>query len=219
MAIVKEIPECNINWNKDGLLMMLHFKHPRHALSKLKHEWEILPDEVVAQLLDYVHSINNNVFRVDEIYTLEYLELMIQFNYTFKMAHGICDDHLGLIRGSDIFGEQSWKNKKFLAGVYRLYQKERNKESRIAHKYCVANTWKLWNDNQVVFNSDDLLQPSKSDLFANYYNGMKVSYATGFNLFTRIWKVYLENGSWLLAGDASNGWYRPLTKLNSYKLL
>ena len=219
MAEVKEIPECNINWNRDGLKIVMHFKHPRHALTKLKHEWEILPDEVVAQLLDYIHSINNNVFRVDEIYTLEYLELMIQFNYTFKMAHGICDDHLGLIRGSDIFGEQSWKNKKFLAGVYRLYQKERNKESRIAHKYCVANTWKLWNDNQVVFNSDDLLQPSKSDLFANYYNGMKVSYATGFNLFTRIWKVYLENGSWLLAGDASNGWYRPLTKLNSYKLL
>ena len=89
----------------------------------------------------------------------------------------------------------------------------------MAHKYCVANTWKLWNDNQTVFNSDDLLQPSKSDLFANYYNGMKVSYTTGFNLFTRTWKVYLENGSWLLADDASNGWYRPLTKLNSYKLI
>lgn len=215
----KEIPECNINWNKDGLLMMLHFKHPRHALTKLKYEWEILPEEVVTQLLDYVHRINNNVFRVDEIYTLEYLELMIQFNLTFKMVHGIGDDHLGLIRGSDTFGEQSWETKKFLAVVYRKYQHERNLISREAHKYCVANTWKLWNDYQAVFTADDLLQPSKLDLFANYYNGMKVSYATDFNLFTRTWKVYLENGSWLLAGDASNGWYRPLTKLNSYKLI
>ena len=219
MVIVKEIPECNINWNKDGLMMMLHFKHPRHALSKLKHEWEILPDEVVSQLLDYVQRINNKVFRVDEIYTLEYLELMIQFNLSFKMTHGISDKYLGLIRESDAFGEQSWKTKKFLAVVYRLYQKERNQVSREAHKYCVANTWKLWNDYQAVLTAGDLLQPSKSDLFTNYYNGMKVSYATGFNLFTRTWKVYLENGSWLLAGDASNGWYRPLTKLNSYKLL
>lgn len=219
MAVIKEIPECNINWNKDGLMMMLHFKHPRHALTKLKYEWEILPDEVVTQLLDYVHRINNNVFGVDEIYTLEYLELMIQFNFQFKMTHGITDKYLGIIRGVDKFGDESWETKKFLAVVYRKYQHERNLISREAHKYCVANTWKLWNDYQVLLTADDLDQQYKSELFTNYYNGMKVSYATGFNLFTRTWKVFLENGSWLLAGDASNGWYRPLTKLNSYKLI
>ena len=65
MVVIKEIPECDINWNKDGLMMMLHFKHPRHALSKLKHEWEILPNEVVSQLLDYVQRINNKVFRIE----------------------------------------------------------------------------------------------------------------------------------------------------------
>ena len=219
MVEVKEIPECNINWNKDGLKIVMHFRHPRHTLTKLKHEWEILPDEVISKLLDYVHCINNKWLKVDEIYTLKYLELMIQFNFTFKMVHDIGDEYLGLFRGIETFQEQSWKTKKFLADVYRSYQKERNKVSREAHKYCVANTWKLWNDYQVLLTADDLDLPNKSELFFNCYNGMKVSYTTNFNLYAKSWKVYLENGDWLLARDTGNGWYRPLTKLNSYKLL
>ena len=219
MAVVEEIPECNINWNSDGLQIKMIFWHPRHALTKLKDEWEILPDEVVSKLLDYIHSINNKWLKVDEIYTLEYLELMIQFNFTFKMVHDIDNTHLKLFRGIETFQEQSWKTKKFLANVYRSYQKERNQISRVAHKYSVINAWKLWNDYK-AFNGINLHYSGVKNLsFANYYNGIKVSYAVGFNLYTKSWKVYLENGDWLLASDTGNGWYTPLTKLNSYKLL
>ena len=58
---------------------------------------------------------------------------------------------------------------------------------------------------------------SNEDEFDDEFKGKKVVGATGFILECRLWKVEFDDGSWIIASDAGNGWYRPETKFNSYK--
>lgn len=82
---------------------------------------------------------------------------------------------------------------------------EIDKNRRIAAIFCVKNAWSILHSNGNSLNS-----------FQDTFNGKKVISANMFSGLFRLWKVDLEDGSWLIAYDLGNGNFAQITKLNSY---
>ena len=87
------------------------------------------------------------------------------------------------------------------------YLKNVEKASRLAHIFTIKNLRKSYYaydenpENTELDISDDVI---KSEAFMLQY---------------RLWKVYVNDGSWCLAFDGGNGYYIRASKYNSYKLI
>ena len=102
------------------------------------------------------------------------------------------------------------------------YEKNLDIITRYSHKWAVANTWWYYNYYRKTSINRKEGIPNTINLFnenfGETYKGKKVISASGFLLVERLWRVNFEDGSWIIAFDAGNGWYDPMTDFNSYKI-
>ena len=196
------------------------FKDPRDLLNFLVKKWRLLsPVESQAMFIEYcTYGLTTGMFSPKEVYYYLMLELIFNFNFDFAVFNPLPESRFD--RNLDV--ETLLKYNKIL----ETYDKELNSQTRIAHIFAVKNTWMIWNHyNQKVQISGEYA-PTKKEIeacikrkpFHDKYLGKQIKYVIGFNLNIRIWQVFFEDDSWILAYDVGNGWYKPLTKFNDLKL-
>ena len=210
---------------EDGGHLEFKFKDPRDTLKFLTNNFELLGGVEQLILFDYVQFYEDEGFYSQlEIYYLLLLELKLPCIDCFIAKHPIPK------KDFKDFTEEELENHK---ANCKQFRDEFEKSIREAHKFAVVNTWKVWNDiqsnvrrkridsSEVIVTEEDIKRVSipKESMFDTNYKGREVSVAYGFNLYRRLWHVYFEDGSWVIAGDHGNGWYSAETNFNSYKLL
>ena len=209
----------------EGGHLIFKFKDPRDTLKFLTNNFELLCDVEQIILFNYVQRYEDEGFYSQlEIYYLLLLELKLPLIDCFIAKHSIPKKDF-----KDL-NEEELENYK---ANCKQFRDEFEKSIREAHKFAVANTWKVWNDiqanvrrkridtNEYVPTVEDIKRSSipASTLFDTNYKGREVSVTQGFNLYRRLWKVIFEDNSWVIASDLGNGWYSAETNFNSYKLL
>ena len=209
----------------EGGHLEFKFKDPRDTLKFLTNNFELLGVVEQCKLFDYVQWYENEgSYSQLEIYYLLLLELKLPFIDGFRAKY-----HIPKKEFKD-FTEEELENYK---ANCKQFRDEFEKSIREAHKFAVANTWKVWNDiqynvrkkridsSEVIVTEEDIKRVSipKENIFDTNYKGKEVSVIHGFNLYRRLWHVYFEDGSWVIAGDHGNGWYVAETDFNDYKLL
>ena len=212
---------------EDGGHIEFKFKDPRDILRFLTKNFELLGMVESSKLFDYVfYNTHDAGFSQLEVYYLLLLEIKLPFINFFRAKHPIPR------KDFKDFTEEELKDYKANCNQFR---EEFESSIREAHKFAVANTWKVWNDIQytrdrniragesgeVAFSEEDIKRCSipKELLFDTNYKGKEVDIVYGLNLHRRLWKVYFKDGSWIIASDQGNGWYAAKTDFNSYKLI
>ena len=210
---------------EDGGHLEFKFKDPRDTLKFLTNNFELLGGVESKILFDYVQWYEDEGFYSQlEIYYLLILEIKLPFIMGFVPLHPIPK--------KDFKDYTPIELENYLANCAK-FRAEYETAIREAHKFAVANTWKVWNDiqyrvrrnkvdtSEYVPTSGDILKYSipVEELFDLNYKEKKVHIVFGFNLYRRLWKVIFEDNSWVIAGDHGNGWYSAETNFNSYKLL
>lgn len=209
----------------EGGHLKFKFKDPRDTLKFLVKNFELLGHVESKILFDYVQwHENEGTYSQLEIYYLLILEIKLPFIMGFVAKHPIPK--------KDFKDYTPIELENYKANCSQFHD-EYEDAIRAAHKFAVANTWKVWNDIQywVRRNKVDTSEfaPTIEDikksslppsiLFDLEYKEKKVHIVFGFNLYRRLWKVIFEDNSWIIAGDHGNGWYSAETDFNSYKLL
>ena len=206
-------------------ILTIKFKDPRDALKYLVNGINNLTQEVVKEVFSYVeYGYNCNLYNIKETYY--YLMLCFQVENFITYPHNWFSN-LDRFSTIDEIKDASKKLEKYLEAL--------NWSNRLSHKFAVANTWKVWNDTQTrikksnldssenIVTKEDIKRSSVSneDLFGSPegYKGKKVQYEVGFLLTRRLWKVIFTDGSWIIASDYGNGWYKPFTGINNYKIV
>lgn len=210
---------------EDGGYLEFKFKDPRDTLKFLIRYLEVYDGLVLSKLFEYVnYGADLKVYNQLETYYLLLLGIKLQYSYLFAKENPLPKKEL------EEYTPEELDRYKIIVEKFR---DEFENVIRTAHKYAVANTWKIWNDNQPssdsVNNESGEVTPSKKsiikcsipveNIFDTEYKGKEVSYAIGFNLYRREWQVFFKDGSWILAGDQGNGWYNTLTDFNSFKII
>lgn len=210
---------------EDGGHIEFKFNDPRDTLKFLAKKLELFDGVVVSKLFEYANSIDAmKIYNQLEIYYLLILEVKIPYLYFFAVNNPLPKKDLKDYSPEELELYKITVNK---------FHDEYEDAIRTAHKYAVANTWKVWNDCQYFYNKKDIetseYAPTKEQIlrcsipketiFDKEYKGKEVDSAVGFNLHRREWQVFFKDGSWILAGDQGNGWYNALTDFNSYKIL
>ena len=211
-----EEDDLNDDSQFSGSYMEFKFKDPRDALKELVNNWKLLDIEISLKLLDYVNygTTSRNYSPMQVYYTI-ILNFQIYFTAEFIDFNG----NLPELTKDSTEEEINLYNK-----LSTEYKERLNTQSRLSHIWAVKNTW--WYYQQMMYtasehpNKKDIekLTNDKSLLFANYYKDKKVKFATGFLLIERLWMVVFEDGSWIIAEDEGNGWYKAITDFDSYKI-
>lgn len=210
---VDDDPNNDLQFN--GSCFEFKFKDPRDALKELVKNWKVYDLEISSKLLDYVnYGISLGNFNPMQVYYNIILNFQIEYTIYFAMHNTylpeIKEDRLK--EAEDLYNV--WMNK-YLVGF--------NIISRVAHKWAIANTWWYYNyyNRKTLIKDKDRI-PNTLNLyngnFSEDYNGKKVVEVTNFLFIERLWRVKFEDNSWIIAFDAGNGWYKPLTNFNSYKI-
>ena len=209
---------------KSETVLTIKFEDPRDALKYLANGINNLTQDVVEEVFEYVeYGYSCNLFNIKETY--QYLVLCFQVENFITYPH---EWFIKLNRFSTI------SEIKKASDVIEKYLEALNRSNRISHQFAVTNTWKVWNNtqynirktnldsNENIIAKEDIKRSSVSqdELFCSLegYKGKEVHYEVGFLLSRRLWRVVFTDGSWLIASNHGNGWYRPFTKLNSYKI-
>lgn len=210
---VEDDPNNDLQFN--GSYFEFKFKDPRDALKELVKNWKVYDLEISSKLLDYVnYGISLGNFNPMQVYYSIILNFQIEYTIYFTMHNQylpkIKEDMLK--EAEDLYNV--WMNK---------YLVEFNIISRVAHKWAISNTWwyyNYYNRKTLIKDKDGI--PNTLNLynenFSEDYKGKKVVEVTNFLLIERLWRVKFEDDSWIIAFDAGNGWYTPLTNFNSYKI-
>lgn len=209
----------------EGGHLIFKFKDPRDALKCLTKNLEIFSPLESGILFEYIqHYENEGIYSPLEIYYILILEIKLPFIVDFVPLHPIPK--------KDFKDFTPIELENYLANCEK-FRAEYETIIREAHKFAVANTWKVWNNiqysvrrnkvdtSEYVPTSEDILKYSipVEELFDLNYKEKKIHIVFGFNLYRRLWKVVFEDNSWVIAGDHGNGWYSAETDFNSYKLL
>ena len=209
----------------EGGHLIFKFKYPRDALKCLTKNLEIFSPLESGILFEYIqHYENEGIYSPLEIYYILILEIKLPFIVDFVPTHQIPKKEFKDYTPIEL--------ENYLVNCSQ-FRNEYESTIREAHKFAVANTWKVWNDIQYIVRRnkvdtsefvptvEDIKRSSipASTLFDTKYKGREVSIVFGFNLYRRLWKVVFEDNSWVIAGDRGNGWYSAETNFNSYKLL
>lgn len=80
---------------------------------------------------------------------------------------------------------------------------------RIANRFAVQNTWTMLNKS---------INLTESNSICDSYLGKTIRKVEPFLLQYMIWRLSFSDDSWILAADVGNGWYKPLTEFNDYKI-
>lgn len=198
------------------------YKDPRDALHFIVNYWkEISPIESISHMNYIQGGCGLGLYTQMDIYYLTILEILLDVNLVFS----ICNPLPSVLNDANMSAATKLKYFKILDE----FQETLNRETRIAHRFAVANTWKFWNaqkpnegiSSEIPVTEAGLLKLAvkEKDLFDKEYKGREIDYAHGFNRFWRLWKVIFKDGSWVIASDQGNGWYAAKTDFNSYKLI
>ena len=199
-------------------ILTIKFKDPRDALKYLVNGINNLTQEVVKEVFGYVeYGYNCDLYSIKETY--HYLMLCFQVENFVTFPHSW---FLKLDAYSTI------EEVKKAYDTLEVYKDNLNSAVRTSHKFAVANTWKVWNDTQIrikksnLDSSENIVTKEDIERFSvsnEGYKGKKVRYEIGFLLSRRLWRVVFEDNSWIIASDYGNGWYKPFTGINSYKII
>lgn len=192
---------------ESGGEMSYKFKDQRDALKFLALNWELIGPVESDTIFKYIQTgLGNGKFDQIHVYYFLILLIKLEFRWFFSLVNPIPDiDETSSPEEIDLY-----------TSVNTIYIGELDRVTRLAHIFAVQNTWFFWNLNHGGYENRLF---SNEDEFVDEFKGKKVVGVTGFILEYRLWKVEFDDDSWIIASDAGNGWYRPLTKLNSYKLI
>ena len=90
----------------------------------------------------------------------------------------------------------------------------------LAHLWAVSNTWYYYNLYYAIFFSNDVNSLKESrHIDVETINNEDIEEIQPFIYDDGLWKIFNKRGDWVIAFDAGNGWYKQMTKENSYKLI
>lgn len=211
-TITKELFVLDLKYSEEigGNEIKYKFRDPRDTLHFLIKNWKIISPIESSHLFDYVElGFDLGIYTQMEIYYMLVLRHQINFNLVYTNGNNIFDEYLNR--------NTSLNSKIDLLNKLKDFEFNLNKVTRESHIFAVKNTrlfWDIHKNNKISFNNN-----FDTTIFDETYLGKKVNHVLSFNLTFRLWTVYFDDGSWIIAGDEGNGWYKPLTKFNDYKLL
>lgn len=184
----------------------MKFEDPRDALNYFIKKWEMFPENVLLRVMDYIEygSTLEGEKQFSQLEFYYYTILKFQIYSAFELENIINNQINNIACVYEI-------NR--LHKALNFYFKEKNRISRESHLWAVANTRNLYLRRSNKIDSENMR------FFLDNYKGKNISYFQSFCLVDRLWKVYFNDGLWVIAMDSGNGWYQALTDFNSYKII
>ena len=209
--------------NFNGNVFEYKFKDPRDALKYFITRFENYHPIIGEMIYNYIES-NISVIQYTplELYYIEIMKFKIPFATSFFIDNPIIKNIISFDKGikEELNQEELLELNKEFEEVYFKYKKEMNTITRMAHLWAVANTWSYYNAYRDVFFSRDENKSKESKYIDTkiIYN-KDIEEIQPFIYDDGLWKIFNKKGDWVIAFDAGNGWYKQMTKENSYKVI
>ena len=209
--------------NFNGNVFEYKFKDPRDALKYFITRFENYHPIIGKMIYNYIESnIPFIQYTPLELYYIEIMKFKIPFATSFFIDNPIIKNIISFDKGikEELNQEELLELNKEFEEVYFKYKKEMNTITRMAHLWVVSNTWYYYNLYYNIFFSHDVnsLKESKH-IDAETINNEDIEEIQPFIYDDGLWKIINKKGDWVIAFDAGNGWYKQMTKENSYKLI
>lgn len=209
--------------NFNGNVFEYKFKDPRDALKYFITRFENYHPIIGEMIYDYIESnIPFIQYTPLELYYIEIMKFKIPFATSFFIDNPIIKNIISFDKGikEELNQEELLELNKEFEEVYFKYKKEMNTITRMAHLWAVSNTWYYYNLYYNIFFSRDVNSSKESKhIDAETINNEDIEEIQPFIYDDGLWKIFNKRGDWVIAFDAGNGWYKQMTKENSYKLI
>lgn len=197
---------------KSLLLCGLEFNNAKEVLASLIGNWQKYEFDDLIYALNYIEEFRFDLDPLDIYYKL-ILELQIEKDEHLKRMFPILKRDEKNLNVAELAQYCETKQQ---------YESLGESTVRESHKWAVANTWWYYNYYRKTLSRGKEGIPNTikrvDDIFSETYRGKKAISESGFLLVERLWRVKFEDDSWVIAYDVGNGWYKPMTDFNSYKI-